>query len=82
MVDSSQVQNAVLEEVGDLENAEAISDFHRDYNQIKYVRNINSRLTLTCTFRNSPNLSKTETTLSERFQVIVYISLQIYTNIS
>ena len=56
MVGPSQVQNAVFEEVGELQNAEAISNFHKDYKQIKYVRNIYSRLTLTCTFRNSPNL--------------------------
>ena len=56
MVSPLQVQNTLFEEVGDLENAEAISDFHTDYNQTKYVRNIYSRLTLTCTFRNSPHL--------------------------
>ena len=58
LVGPSLVQNTVSEEVGDLENAEAISDFHTDCNQIKYVRNIYSRLTLTCTFRNSRNLSQ------------------------
>ena len=56
MVGPLQVQNTVFEEVGDLENEEAISDFHTDYNQIKYVSNIYSRLTLTCTYRNSPHL--------------------------
>ena len=55
MIGPSQVQNAVFQEVGCLENAEAISDFDTDYNQIKYIRNIYSRLTLTCSFRNSRN---------------------------
>ena len=55
MVGSLQVQNAVFQEVSGLENAEAISDFHTDYNQIKYIRNIYGHLTLTCTFRNSRN---------------------------
>ena len=55
MVDPSQVQNAVSQDVSGLQNAEAISDFHTDYNQIKYIRNIYGRLTLTCTFRNSRN---------------------------
>ena len=39
VVDPSQVCNAVFEEVGGLENVEAISDFPRNYNQIKYARN-------------------------------------------
>ena len=55
MVGPSQVSNAVFQEVSGLENAEDISDFHTDYNQIKYIRNIYSRLTLTCIFRNSRN---------------------------
>ena len=55
MVGPSQVSNAVFQEVSGLENAEDISDFHTDYNQIKYIRNIYGHLTLTCTFRNSRN---------------------------